>query len=151
MDIIKKASRLCDKLIIAVLINENKVPIFSLKERLNFLERVLVDFVNIEISSFSGLLVDFLKEKHAVAIIRGLRTVSDFEYEYNLAHINKTLSPDIETLFLLSNINCSFVSSSAVREIARYGGDIGGLVPCCIKDDIHKKLRGRNNGNSCVT
>ncbi len=140
LDIIKRASALCDKLIVAVLTNGSKNPTFTVAERISFLKSVTEDISNIEIESFSGLLVDFIKEKNANAIIKGLRAVSDFEYELQMALLNKILDPKIETLFMMTSINYSYLSSSSVREIASHGGNIEELVPEAIKDDIMKKF-----------
>ncbi|MCX7843013.1 MAG: pantetheine-phosphate adenylyltransferase [Clostridia bacterium] len=140
LDIIERAARLWDKVIVAVLINSNKNAVFSLAERVELLKLALADKPQVEIECFSGLLVDFMKQKEATAIIKGLRAVSDFEYELQMALLNKNLSPDIETLFMMTNINYSYLSSSAVRELARNGGKIDGLVPECIKETILKKL-----------
>ena len=140
LDIIKRASALCDKLIVAVLTNGSKNPTFTVAERISFLKSVTEDISNIEIESFSGLLVDFIKEKNANAIIKGLRAVSDFEYELQMALLNKILDPKIETLFMMTSINYSYLSSSSVREIASHVGNIEELVPEAIKDDIMKKF-----------
>ena len=140
IDIIDRASRLCDRLIVAVLINNSKNPVFTLEERVELLKCALKDKPKVEIESFSGLLVDFMNRKNATAIVKGLRAVSDFEYELQMAMLNKNLNPDIETLFMMTSINYSYLSSSAVRELARNGGKIDGLVPDCIKDTIQKKL-----------
>lgn len=140
VDIIKRAASLCDKLIVAVLVNSSKNPSFTLDERVNLLNCALSDVPNVEIKSFSGLLIDFMKEMKASVIIKGLRAVSDFEYELQMALLNKNLDSDIETLFMMSNINYSFLSSSSVKEIARHKGNIDGLVPDCIKDEVIKKF-----------
>ncbi len=140
LDIIDRAAKICDKLIVAVLVNSGKNPTFTLDERVELLKCALGDRENVEITSFSGLLIDFVKEKNACTIIKGLRAVSDFEYELQMALLNKNLDSDIETLFMMTNINYSFLSSSAVKELARNGGNIDGLVPACIKDVILKKF-----------
>jgi pantetheine-phosphate adenylyltransferase len=141
LDIIYRASKLCDKLIVAVLVNIEKNPIFSVEERIDLLKCVLSDRPDIVVESFSGLLIDFMKKKRATAIIKGLRAISDYEYELQMASLNKHLNSDIETLFMMANVNYSFLSSSAVREIARNGGKIDGLVPECIKAEVVKKFR----------
>ncbi len=140
MDIIERAARLCDRVIVAVLVNNSKNPVFTLEERVDLLKRALGNRPDVQIESFSGLLVDFMKKKNATAIIKGLRAVSDFEYEFQMALLNKNLSPDIETLFMMTSINYSYLSSSAVRELAKNGGNIDGLVPDCIKEAIQKKF-----------
>lgn len=140
MDIIDRASKLCNKLIIGVLVNQSKNPVFTLEERVELLKCALNGRENIEIESFSGLLVDFMAKKNARTIIKGLRAVSDFEYELQMALLNKNLDSDIETLFMMTSINYSFLSSSSVRELARNGGKIDGLVPDCIKEEVLKKF-----------
>jgi len=141
LDIIERASTICDKVIVAVLNNSNKKPLFSIEERLEFLRRVFKDNPKIEVDSFSGLLIDFVRMKKAKVIIKGLRALSDFEYEFQMALLNKSLAPDIETMFMMTNINYSYLSSSSVKELAKFGGNIDGLVPDCIKDDILNKFK----------
>ncbi|HEY9061327.1 MAG TPA: pantetheine-phosphate adenylyltransferase [Pseudobacteroides sp.] len=140
LDIIDRAAKLCDKLIVAVLVNSRKNPTFSLDERVGLLEKVLKDRENVVVESFDGLLVDFIKEKNACSIIKGLRAVSDFEYELQMALLNKNLDPEVETLFMMTNINYFFLSSSAVKELARNNGNIEGLVPECIREDIINRM-----------
>lgn len=141
LDIIDRAAKICDKLIIGVLVNSSKKPVFTQEERVDLLKCVLKDRPNIEVEMFSGLLVDFVRKMNASVIIKGLRAVSDFEYELQMALLNKTLDPDIETLFMMTNINYSFLSSSNVRELAAIGGKIDELVPECIKDAVIKKFK----------
>lgn len=140
LDIIHRASKMCDKLIVAVLVNSSKNPAFTLEERVNLLKCALQDSPNVEIESFSGLLVNFVRNKNANTIIKGLRAVSDFEYELQMALANKTQDSEIETLFMMANVNYSFLSSSIVKELARHGGNIDGLVPDCIKDEVLRKF-----------
>jgi pantetheine-phosphate adenylyltransferase len=139
LDIIERAAKICDKLIVAVLINRNKSPVFTVEERVSFLKEVLDGKPNIEIATFSGLLVDFMKKKGANTIIKGLRAVSDFEYEFQMALLNKNLDDNIETLFMMTGINYSYLSSSAVRELASHRGNIRDLVPDIIIERIYKK------------
>ena len=141
MDIIQRAAKLCDKLVVAVLVNSSKNPVFTLEERVDLLKCAVKGIDNVEIESFSGLLIDFMRKKNSKVIIKGLRAVSDFEYELQMALLNKNLDSDIETLFMMTNINYSFLSSSSVREPARHNGNIDGLVPDCIKDKIMDKFR----------
>ncbi len=141
LDIIERASKICDKLIVAVLISHTKTPLFEMDERVDLLKRVVNGCKNVEIECFSGLLVDYVNKKKANVIIKGLRAVSDYEYELQMALLNKKQSPDIETLFMMSSINYSFLSSSMVKELARYGGNIKGLVPECIEQDIINKFK----------
>ncbi|NLM11885.1 MAG: pantetheine-phosphate adenylyltransferase [Clostridiaceae bacterium] len=141
LDIIDRAAKLCDKLIVAVLKNRSKTPAFTMEERVSFLEQVLDGRGNVEVIPFSGLLVDFMKEHNATTVIKGLRAVSDFEYEFQMALLNKNLAPEVETLFMMTNIKYSYLSSSAVRELASYGGNIRDLVPEKIVDQIYDKLK----------
>lgn len=129
LDVIKRASRLFDKLVVAVLINSSKQPSFSVEERVEMLKRVTKDMDNVEICSFSGLLADFMKNINSSIIIKGIRAVSDFEYEFQMALTNRTLNPELETLFLHTSQDYMFLSSSIVKEIAKYGGCLDGLVP----------------------
>jgi pantetheine-phosphate adenylyltransferase len=140
LDIICRAEKMCDKLIVAVGGNISKRPVFNLDERVELLKCVLSNRPEIEVTCFKGLLVDFAKETNASFIIKGLRAVSDFEYEFQMALLNKNLYPDVETVFMATNINYSYLSSSVVKELARSGGSIDGLVPECIKDTIIRKL-----------
>jgi len=142
LDIIYRAAQICEKLIVAVGINENKKTAFTVEERLEMLGLVLKDRPDIEITSFSNLLVDFMRKMNANIIIKGLRAVSDFEYEFQMALLNKNLDPGIETLFMMTNINYAYLSSSAVKEIARNGGKIDGLVPDCIKNAVMERCFG---------
>ena len=139
LDIIDRASKLCDKLIVAVLVNSSKNPVFTIEERVDMLKCAIGSRPNVEVDSFSGLLIDFMKKKNARAIIKGLRAVSDFEYELQMAHLNKIQDPEIETLFMMTNVNYSYLSSSFVKELARYKGRIDELVPDCIKDKVLEK------------
>ena len=144
LDIISRASQLFDKVIVAVLCNMDKNPSFSVQERIELLQQVTKDYPNVEIDSFSGLLVDYAKEKGAVAVVKGLRAVSDFEYEFQMAIANKRLNPQLETIFLTAEPDSMYLSSSMVREIGAYGGDISNFVPACVHDRIVRRLRGLN-------
>lgn len=129
VDLIRRASRMFDRLVVGVLVNSAKQPLFSKEERVAMLREITADQDNIEVSSFEGLLVDFVKEQHADAIVRGLRTPGDFEYELPLAQANHKLSVQADTIFLASAPEYSYISSSAVRELLRYQADISGYVP----------------------
>ena len=129
VDLIRRASRMFDRLVVGVLVNSAKQPLFSKEERVAMLREITADQDNIEGSSFEGLLVDFVKEQHADAIVRGLRTPGDFEYELPLAQANHKLSVQADTIFLASAPEYSYISSSAVRELLRYQADISGYVP----------------------
>ena len=140
IDIIKRASAMVDKLIIGVLRNSAKTPLFSVEERVNMLKEVTEGIDNIEIQSFDGLLIDFAKSVDAHIIVRGLRAVTDFEYELQLAQTNKAVYPDIDTLFLVTSVVYSYLSSSVVREIASYNGDISKFVPECVTEKLKEKF-----------
>lgn len=129
VDLIRRASRMFDRLVVGVLVNSAKQPLFSREERVAMLREITADQDNIEVCSFEGLLVDFVKEQHADAIVRGLRTPGDFEYELPLAQANHKLSVQADTVFLASSPEYSYISSSAVRELLRYQADISGYVP----------------------
>lgn len=140
LDIIKRSCKLFDKVIVAVLDNSQKTPLFSVAERIELIKKCTKDFPNCEVESFGGLLVDFVKQSGAHTVIRGLRAISDFEYEFQMAMLNKKLAPDVETLFMVTNLNCLYISSSVVKEICRYGGNTEGLIPEEIIKDITDKI-----------
>ena len=140
LDIIERSAKLCDKLIVAILRNVDKKPEFSFEERVDFLKRVLKDIENVEVVSFEGLLAEFVDKVGASVIIKGLRAVSDYEYELQMALLNKKLNPKVETVFMMASMEYSYLSSSAVKAVARHGGDITGLVPETIKHDIEKRF-----------
>lgn len=139
LDIIERAAKISDKLIVAVLMNSSKSPLFSVEERVNMLKEVTRHIDNVEIMSFSGLLVDFANQMNASIIIRGLRAITDFEYELQMAQTNHILNEDIDTVFLTSNIDYSYLSSSTVKEIASLGGDVSKFVPEYVIDKICQK------------
>ena len=141
LDIIERASRLCDELIIGVLKNSAETPLFSVDERVNMLKVTTSDIKNVRVMSFQGLTVDFSRQNKASIIVRGLRALTDFDYELQLSQINKTLCEDIETIFLSTNLKYSFLSSSTVKEVASYRADISGLVPPYIQDLVEKKMK----------
>ncbi len=140
IDIIERASKMADKLIVAVLENSSKQPSFSTNERVELLKKSTTYLKNIEIVSFSGLLIDFAKKNNARLIVKGLRAVSDFEYEFQMSLINKELSPDIETVFLTSAAKYMFLSSSVIKEVAKNKGDISAFVPKKILKDVVERL-----------
>ncbi len=141
LDIISRASRLFDKVIVAVLCNMDKNPSFTVEERMELLRQVTAQYDNVEIDSFQGLLVDYAKEKGAVAVVKGLRAVSDFEYEFQMSMINKKLYADVETVYLNTSQEYMYLSSSVVKQIASFGGDISNFVPEAIHDKIVDRLR----------
>ena len=128
VDIIERGSRIFDSIIVAILANVEKTPLFSEKERIEILREVFKDRANVKIETFNGLLVDYAKQKEAHVIVRGLRAVSDFEYEFQMALMNRQLNAGLETVFLVPAQGLSYISSSLVREVARYGGDVSALV-----------------------
>mgnify|MGYP000932879309 CR=1 FL=1 len=128
LDIIKRGSTLFDHLYVAVLHNPHKVPLFSIDERLEMLQEELRDFDNVSAETFCGLSVDYAKQKKAIAIVRGLRAVTDFEFEFKLAAMNRNLEGTIETVFMMTSSEYSFISSSAVKEVAEFGGNVAKWV-----------------------
>ena len=142
LDIIHRASKLFDRLIVAVLVNASKKnAIFTMEERVALIQKCIGDMDNVEVKMFDGLLVDFVNQNEAVAIVKGLRAVSDYEYELQMAALNKHIDKNVETIFLMADIQNSFLSSSIVKELAKHGGDIRGLVPGEIVDDIEAKMK----------
>lgn len=144
LDIIKRASKLFDKVIVAVLVNLEKKPWFTIEERTDLLRKATADIPNIEIEGFSGLLADFAREKNASAIVKGLRAVSDFEYEFQMALTNRKLDENLETVFLTTSANNLYLSSSIVKQVGMFGGDISGFVPDCIHDEILLRIKQRS-------
>jgi pantetheine-phosphate adenylyltransferase len=145
LSIIKRALKIFDKLVLAILINPNKSPLFTLEERIDMLKEIFKDEVNIEIDSFNGLLVDYAVNKGANIVVRGLRALSDFEYEFQLALMNRKLNRDIESVFLMTDYKWFYISSTIIKEAARYGGDIKGLVPPIVNERLKRKF-GFNKG-----
>ncbi len=141
LDIISRASGLFDKVIVAVLCNMEKNPSFTVEERMELLRQVTAKYDNVEVDSFEGLLVDYAREKGAVAVVKGLRAVSDFEYEFQMSMINKKLYADVETVYLNTSQDYMYLSSSVVKQIASFGGDISNFVPEIIHDKIVDRLR----------
>lgn len=144
LDIIERAMLLCDKLIIAIARNSAKQPLFTVEERIELLRNCCTGNANVEIVAFEGLLVDYCRENDVTFIIRGLRALVDFEYEYAIALMNKKLAPALDTVFLMSRAEYSFVSSNIVKEAASYGGDITSLVPQFVTNKLREKFS-RNN------
>lgn len=147
LDIIRRSAALFDKVFVGILENSAKRPLFSVAERKELLKRTTGAIKNVEIEIFSGLLVTYAKSKNASFIIKGLRAVSDFEYEFQMALTNSKLDPQIETLFMTTSCQYSYLSSSIVREVASLGGSLQGLVPEEICGDIYKKLGEKNDAN----
>ncbi|MCI5944837.1 MAG: pantetheine-phosphate adenylyltransferase [Eubacterium sp.] len=141
LDIVQRASEVFDKVIIGVLKNQTKNPLFSLEERVDMIEKVTSDIPNVEVVSFGGLLVDFCKQVGADVVVRGLRAVSDFEYELMMAQTNKELNPNLETMFFATSARYSFLSSSTVRELAMFDADIRQFVPEYVHRKVYEKLK----------
>lgn len=141
LDIITRSAKLFDKVIVVVMKNFNKTPSFTPEERMEFLKRCTCHIPNVEIDSYSGLLADYAAEKGAVAIVKGLRAVSDFEYEFQQALTNKKLNPELETVFITTSSEHMFLSSSVVKQVCHLGGDISTFVPKEIKDDIIERVK----------
>lgn len=139
-DLVARASKLFDKVIVAVAINPGKKPTFSLQERVELAQQTLNQYSNVEVCGFEGLLVDVAKEKQADVILRGLRAVSDFEHEFQLASMNRKMQPEVETMFLTPAEQFSYISSSLVREIAALGGDVTEFVAPCVLEALRAKL-----------
>ena len=135
-DLVSRASELFDTVIVAVAASAGKVPAFSLEERVSLAKTVFQDMANVEVCGFDVLLVDFAREKEATVLLRGLRAVSDFEHEFQLANMNRQLAPELETVFLTPSEQYSFISSSLVREISALGGDVSQFVAPCVMDAL---------------
>ena len=143
LDIIRRAAQICDKVIVAVSVNSQKKPLFTIEERMKLLKFVTKEIAHVEVSTFNGLLANFVEENHAKVIIKGLRAVSDFEYEFQMALMNKKLNPETETLFMMTSQEYSYLSSSIVKEVGQLGGSLEGLVPLEIVDVIKNKLNNK--------
>lgn len=140
-DIIKRAAKLFDKLVVVVMVNKSKQASFSIDERVEMLRRVTEGIPKVEVDSYTGLLAEYARERHACTVVKGLRAVSDYEYEFQMALANRRLNPNLETVFLPARGEFQFLSSSAVKEIARYGGEISYMVPKIIEKDIAERLK----------
>lgn len=139
---VARGAKLADRLIVSVLHNDNKQPLFTAPERTAMLQEVLGGFENVEIDSFHGLLVDYAAQKGATVVLRGIRAISDYEYELQMALMNRRLRPDIETVFLMASEEYSFISSRMVKEVFRLGGNISGLVPPSVERRLKQRIRG---------
>lgn len=140
MDIITRAGKVFDHVIVAVLINPDKHTSFTVDERIDLLKRATTGMKNLEVVGFEGLLADYARIRNATAIVKGLRAVTDFEYEFQMALINKEMNPELETMFLTTSSENMYLSSSIVKQIASFGGDISNFVPGCILKDIEDRL-----------
>ena len=140
-DVIRRSLRLADRVIVAVATNSAKQPLFSIEERLAMLRAAVPDEPNVSFEAFDGLLAEFAVRVGATLIVRGLRAVGDFEYEFQMALMNRRLHPSLETVFLVPAVDLTYLSSSLVREVARYGGDVSGLVPASVADALTARFR----------
>ena len=144
LDIIKRSAEMFDELIVGVLVNTAKSPLFSLEERVNMLENVVSDIPNVRVVGFEGLLVDFARQNDIKVIVRGLRAVTDFEYELQIAQSNRKVAPDIDTVFLTTNIEYSYLSSSIVKEYASFGVDVKDFVPEHVREMLCERYEIEN-------
>ena len=141
LDVIRRSSKMVDELIVGVLNNNAKMPLFSVEERVRMLKEVTKDIPNVRIYPFDGLLIDFAAKMEAGVVIRGLRAITDFEYELQMSQTNHKLNPDVETIFLTTSIEYSYLSSTTVKEIASYGGDITQFVPEAVVGKLEQKMK----------
>ena len=141
LDIIKRSAKIVDELYVAVLVNSAKKSLFSIEERVNMLRELLAEYDNVKVESFQGLTVDYAKEKDATIIVRGLRAITDFDYELQIAQMNRTIYNEVDTMFLTTSLEYAYLSSTVVREVASYGGDISHFVPESIIPKIYDKFK----------
>ena len=144
LDVIRRASVAFDRIIVGVLHNSAKSPLFSVEERVNILEKAVSDIPNVIIRPFNGLSVNFARENNAQVIIRGLRAVTDFEYELQMAQTNRVLAPDVDTVFMTTSLKYAYVSSTIMKEVALFGGDLSNFAPPEIIEAVRSKLSSRN-------
>ena len=144
LDLIERASRLVDHLVVAVLRNEKKQPLFSVQERMEMVRRVTSAYENVEVDAFEGLLVDFASRRRATLIVRGIRAISDYDYEWQMALMNRRLRPDIETMFLMAGEAYSYISSQLVKEVIRLGGKVSDLVPPVVEEQLNQRIHGEH-------
>ncbi len=143
LDIMQRASQTVDELVVAVLENHAKIALFSVEERVKMLKIITKDYPNVRVESFHGLLVDFAREQGAGFIIRGLRAITDFDYELQMAQTNRIMAPGVDTIFFATNLEYAYLSSTTVREVASYGGDITKFVPESVARAVEEKIRDR--------
>ena len=139
LDIARKAAELFDELILVVAVNQEKSPLFSDKERVELIKESLYDVKNVKVDTFNGLVVDFVRSTESVAIIRGLRHVSDFEFEFQMAMMNFNLNPNVKSLFMMPDEKYIHLNSTVIKDVARLGGDISDYVPKCVQDALYKQ------------
>jgi len=140
LDIIRRCSRLFDRVMVALLENEGKSPLFTIPERIELIARCTAEMPNVEVHSFSGLLVDFMRRHDATVVVRGIRAVSDYEYELQMALMNRELNAQVETIFMLPAVEYTYVSSRLIKEVFRLGGDVGRLVPAPVLESLRARL-----------
>ncbi|RMG58425.1 MAG: pantetheine-phosphate adenylyltransferase [Deltaproteobacteria bacterium] len=138
LDIVERSSKVFDRVIVAVAFNPHKTPLFPVEKRVELLKEITSHLENVEVTSFTGLLVDYAKQVGARVIVRGLRAVSDFEYEFQMAHMNKKLYPELDTVFMMTGEKYFYVSSNIVKEIASFGGDVSELVHPLVEEELKK-------------
>ena len=143
VDIIQRGSGLFDKIVVAILVNIEKSPLFTVPERVEIARKVFANYANVEVDTFDGLLVDYARSRQASVIVRGLRAVSDFEYEMQMALMNRRLNPDVETVFMMPAEPYTYLSSRLVKEVVALGGSVTGLVPTVVEDRLRAKKLAR--------
>ena len=141
LDIIRRSANIVDELIVGVLVNKAKIPLFSVEERVKMLGEATKDLENVKIIPFEGLLIDFAKEMDAKVIVRGLRAITDFEYELQMSQTNRKLNPEVETLFMTTSLEYSYLSSTTVKEVASFDGDISQFVPAFVAEQVTEKIK----------
>jgi len=141
IDVLQRALEIFDSVVVAIAVNHSKKTLFTTEERIEMIKESVKNFNNVEVDNFNKLLMDYVKEKGAISIIRGLRAVSDFEYEFQMALMNRNLCPDVSTVFLMPHQNYSFLSSTIVKEVAQFGGDINQFVSPFVNQQLCKKFK----------
>ncbi len=140
VDVVSRASRMFDRIVMAVALNAEKKPLFEPRHRLELLEKAVSHLPNVSVTSFRGLTAEFAKQNNATVIIRGLRAISDFEFEFQMSQMNKILFPELETVFVMANLDYTFLSSSMVKEVAMLGGNVTQLVPEAVQEALRQKI-----------
>lgn len=141
LDVIERSAKIADELIVGVLENGSKNQLFSVAERVKMLEEATKEWKNVKIKSFEGLLIDFARQENSQVIVRGLRAITDFEYELQMAQTNRIMEPDLDTLFLTTSLEYAYLSSSTVKEVARFGGDVSKFVPKAVEKALMDKIK----------
>jgi pantetheine-phosphate adenylyltransferase len=145
VDIILRGARMFDRIIVAILVNAEKQPLFSMEERVEIVSAVFRELPNVEVDTFDGLLVDYVAERHASVIVRGLRAISDFEFEFQMALMNRRLNPEVETVFMMPAEQYTYISSRLIKEVVALNGSVRGLVPELVETRLHEKQHGRGS------